>query len=123
MRGSTPFTGSTCRRNAYIAGTCFGGASELGDAGTRRRDRRARQRRSLIASRSGLDFFDPENGELERFVAPEVDLPGNRPNDGKCDRQGRFWYGTMQNNFAPDMSETAVSENSGWLYRIDPDGG
>lgn len=77
----------------------------------------------LIASRSGLDFFDPENGGLERFVAPEVDLPGNRSNDGKCDRQGRFWYGTMQNNFAPDMSETAISENSGWLYRIDPNGG
>ena len=76
----------------------------------------------LIASRSSLDFFDPENGGLERFVAPEVDLPGNRSNDGKCDRQGRFWYGTMQNNFAPDMSERAISENSGWLYRIDPNG-
>ena len=59
---------------------------------------------------------------LSRFVAPEADLPGNRSNDGKCDRQGRFWYGTMQNNFAPDMSEAPITGNSGWLYRVDADG-
>jgi sugar lactone lactonase YvrE len=77
----------------------------------------------LIAAKSGLDFFDPESGARERFVAPEADMPGNRSNDGKCDRQGRFWYGTMQNNFAPDMSEAEMTQNSGWLYRVQPDGG
>jgi sugar lactone lactonase YvrE len=43
---------------------------------------------------------------------PEPDLPGNRFNDGKVDRAGRLWAGTM------DRSE---SEASGSLYRLDPD--
>lgn len=43
---------------------------------------------------------------------PEPELPGNRFNDGKLDRQGRFWAGTM------DRAETA---DSGSLYRLDPD--
>jgi D-xylonolactonase len=44
---------------------------------------------------------------------PEPDLPRNRFNDGKVDRQGRFWAGTM------DRTER---EASGSLYRFDPDG-
>ncbi len=76
----------------------------------------------VIASHSGIDLFDPATGQATRFVAPEADKPQNRSNDGKCDRQGRFWYGTMMNNFAADMSETPITGNSGGLYRIDPDG-
>jgi sugar lactone lactonase YvrE len=75
----------------------------------------------LIASHTGLDFFDPETGERRRFAAPEAAKPKNRSNDGKCDRQGRFWYGTMQNNFAEDMSELPITGASGALYRIDAD--
>lgn len=77
----------------------------------------------LIASHTGIDFFDPATGALERLVAPEAAKPENRSNDGKCDRQGRFWYGTMQNNFAADMSELPITGSSGALYRIDADGG
>jgi sugar lactone lactonase YvrE len=76
----------------------------------------------LAASGSGLDFFDPGSGRFTRFAAPESDLPRNRSNDAKCDRHGRFWYGTMQNNFAPDMSEVPITEHSGWLYRVGPEG-
>lgn len=43
---------------------------------------------------------------------PEPDLPGNRFNDGKVDRQGRFWAGTM---------DRAERGDSGSLYRLDPD--
>jgi xylono-1,5-lactonase len=43
---------------------------------------------------------------------PEPGLPGNRFNDGKIDRAGRFWAGTM------DHTEVAAS---GTLYRIDVD--
>lgn len=42
---------------------------------------------------------------------PEPDLPANRFNDGKVDRAGRFWAGTM------DRTER---EASGSLYRLDP---
>lgn len=76
----------------------------------------------IVASQSGIDFFDPATGALQRFAAPEAARPRNRSNDGKCDRQGRFWYGTMQNNIAEDGSEIPITEESGALYRIDPDG-
>lgn len=71
---------------------------------------------------SRLSFFDAKTGGLTPFVAPEADLPGNRSNDAKCDSAGRLWYGTMQNNFAPDMSEAPISGKKGWLYRIAGDG-
>ncbi|MGH6934513.1 MAG: SMP-30/gluconolactonase/LRE family protein [Dongiaceae bacterium] len=76
----------------------------------------------IIACHTGIDFFDPETGAATRFAEPEKHKPANRSNDGKCDRQGRFWYGTMMNNFAADMSETPITANTGALYRIDPDG-
>ncbi|MEO7679288.1 MAG: SMP-30/gluconolactonase/LRE family protein, partial [Sphingomonas sp.] len=43
---------------------------------------------------------------------PELELPGNRMNDGKADASGAIWCGTM------DMAERA---DSGALYRLDPD--
>ncbi len=76
----------------------------------------------IIATQTGIDFFDPPTGRIQRFVEPEKSKPRNRGNDGKCDRQGRFWYGTMQNNFAPDTSEIPITETSGALYRIEADG-
>ena len=44
---------------------------------------------------------------------PEPHLPGNRMNDGKADRHGAIWCGTM------DMAEQAAR---GTLYRLSPDG-
>ncbi|MFC0203984.1 SMP-30/gluconolactonase/LRE family protein [Novosphingobium soli] len=44
---------------------------------------------------------------------PEPHLPGNRMNDGKADRHGAIWCGTM------DMAE---EQASGSLYRLSPAG-
>ena len=78
------------------------------------------QGRAIIAP-IPASFFDPRPART-RFCAPEKDKPKNRSNDGKCDRQGRFWYGTMMNNIAADTSELPITDHSGGLYRIDPDG-
>jgi len=51
---------------------------------------------------------------LEILDDPEPDRGGNRFNDGKCDRQGRLWAGTMG---ADDWLAP-----TGALYRFDPDG-
>lgn len=59
----------------------------------------------------GIALIDPGAGHFEIIENPEQHLPHNRFNDGKVDRQGRFWAGTM------DDLET---EASGTLYRIDP---
>lgn len=76
----------------------------------------------IVATTTGVDTWDPDTDRHERLVAPEEDLPGNRSNDGKSDRRGRFWFGTMQNNMNPDGTEKPMSANSGSLWRIDGDG-
>ena len=62
---------------------------------------------------AGYDGFVTIDDERVTHVDnPEPDLATNRFNDGKVDRQGRFWAGTM------DRFER---EASGSLYRLDPD--
>jgi sugar lactone lactonase YvrE len=56
----------------------------------------ANDRRLLVALPGRIAFFDPDTATLEPFIAaPQV--PGHRFNDGRVDRQGRFWVGTMHN--------------------------
>ena len=63
----------------------------------------------LTISRAGLDRYSPLTGTRVPIAPIEADVSGNRPNDGKCDRQGRFWFGTM------DDSETGFA---GSLYKV-----
>jgi sugar lactone lactonase YvrE len=66
----------------------------------------------VVALRSGFHFFDPETGAIQAVFAPELDRPQNRFNDGKPDRRGRFWAGTMHDH---------ETDATGALYRLDPD--
>jgi xylono-1,5-lactonase len=66
----------------------------------------------LGGTEDGIAAIDPEGQRFEIIFNPEKDRPGNRFNDGKLDRQGRFWAGTM---------DDAEREDSGTLYRIDDD--
>ncbi len=67
----------------------------------------------VVALRSGFFFFDPADGRFTAIVEPEADHPDNRFNDGKTDRQGRFWAGTL---YDPDETRP-----TGVLYRLDGD--
>ena len=49
----------------------------------------------IAALQNGFAFIDRASGEIKMIEDPEVHLPGNRFNDGKCDPAGRFWAGTM----------------------------
>jgi D-xylonolactonase len=60
----------------------------------------------------GIGTVDLASGRFEIVHNPEADLPDNRFNDGKVDRHGRFWAGSM------DDTEKAAT---GSLYRIEPD--
>jgi L-arabinonolactonase len=67
----------------------------------------------VVALKTGFFFFDPASSRFTPIVEPEADLADNRFNDGKTDRQGRFWAGSLH-----DPDETRPS---GALYRLDPD--
>lgn len=66
----------------------------------------------IAALKSGLAFVNRDSGEVKLLHHPEVHLPENRFNDGKCDPAGRFWVGTMT------LSEKAKAGN---LYMIEQD--
>jgi sugar lactone lactonase YvrE len=53
--------------------------------------------RLLVALPQQIALFDPRDGTLEPFVEPPPMPPEHRFNDGRCDRQGRFWVGSMHN--------------------------
>lgn len=50
---------------------------------------------SIVAGENGVYLMSLETGETEILVPIEADKPENRSNDGKVDRQGGFWIGTM----------------------------
>ena len=66
----------------------------------------------VIARNDGFFSFDPGSGTCLPIACPEPDKPEHRLNDGKCDRRGRYWVGSMH---------TTIREPRGAFYRIDPD--
>lgn len=73
----------------------------------------APENRLVLATPRGFMTCD-ENGRDLRLVAEvEADKPETRMNDGKCDRAGRFWAGTMASD---------AIQGAGSLYRLSPSG-
>jgi len=65
-----------------------------------------------LAPERGLFAWEPGSGATRLLVEVEADRPANRLNDGRCDRAGRFWVGSMHDSqFVPEGS----------LYRIGGD--
>jgi sugar lactone lactonase YvrE len=68
----------------------------------------------VVALRTGFHFLDLDTGAIQPVAQPEPDRSENRFNDGKPDRRGRFWAGSMHD---------PMTAPTGALYRLDPDGG
>lgn len=68
----------------------------------------------VITLRKNFAFFDPVTGAVESLDGIEADQPENRFNDGKVDRQGRYWAGSM--------NEVRIGRPDGGLYRFDRPG-
>jgi L-arabinonolactonase len=66
----------------------------------------------VIALQRGFATFDPESGAVEMINPCEADLPENRFNDGRCDRAGRFWAGSLP--YSEDQPK-------GTLWRLEAD--
>jgi sugar lactone lactonase YvrE len=58
---------------------------------------------------------EPVAASVRKLAAPEFAADGMRFNDGRCDRQGRFWSGTM-------VMDMAAANPAGALYRFDANG-
>lgn len=65
----------------------------------------------VLAVRDGFAALAGD-GTVTSLAQVEHDVPGNRMNDGKCDRHGRLWAGTMAFDEAP---------GAGALYRLETD--
>jgi sugar lactone lactonase YvrE len=66
----------------------------------------------VLAVRDGFAALDTATGQISALADVELDRPGNRMNDGACDRAGRFFAGTKAEDDTP---------GAGALYRLDPD--
>jgi sugar lactone lactonase YvrE len=71
----------------------------------------------VVAVQSGLAVLDPQSGNLDLRLPLDEGRPRNRFNDGKVDRRGRFWAGTMDFDAAPGHG-TLYRLDSGW--RLEP---
>lgn len=67
----------------------------------------------LVALRHGVFHFNSARGRVEHIVAAPYDPTHTRFNDGRVDRQGRFWIGSI---YEPRDRAAAA------LYRLDADG-
>jgi L-arabinonolactonase len=68
----------------------------------------------IAAFESGVALYDPRGGAPKWLARPDAGNAGVRFNDGRVDRQGRFWAGTME--------ETEPRTGRGSLYCIDGNG-
>ena len=62
----------------------------------------------MIALRNGIHALDFTTGRVEFFADAVRDTTLTRYNDGKCDRHGRFWVGTLDDGDCPGAA----------LYRV-----
>lgn len=69
----------------------------------------------LLALASRLAFFRPGDGELRTICEVESGLP-TRCNDGACDRQGRFVFGTMH-----EPADGGAKRAIGSFWRLNAD--
>jgi L-arabinonolactonase len=67
----------------------------------------------LAGLASGLAWFNLRTGATTMLLPVEADLPATRINDGRCDRQGRFVFGTMDQRAA----KSAIAS----FYRLNTD--
>ena len=73
----------------------------------------------ILATNKGLKLFNTSNKNYESVVSIEDQQLLTRSNDGGSDAYGRFWFGTMQNNFDHDGNGIPIKDNIGKLYKVD----
>ena len=73
----------------------------------------------ILATNNGIKLFNTFNNKFESILNIESQQLLSRSNDGASDSLGRFWFGTMQNNFDKNGKSIPINENIGKLYKVD----
>jgi len=69
----------------------------------------------IAAFAEGFALYNPQTKALKWLSQPEAHVAGHRFNDGRVNRQGEFWAGTM-------VEDAAISDTEAALYRLDATG-
>jgi L-arabinonolactonase len=73
----------------------------------------------VLASNNGINLFNTETNIFKKQIDLEDNQLQTRSNDGASDALGRFWFGTMQNNFDINGNSIPITRNMGKLYKVD----
>jgi sugar lactone lactonase YvrE/DNA-binding IclR family transcriptional regulator len=73
----------------------------------------------LVATPGGLMALDLSTRRLTPFCHPEAGRPNVRYNDGKCDRRGRLWVGSMDMGAAANRGHLFCVEGNGSWRQVD----
>jgi L-arabinonolactonase len=67
----------------------------------------------IVATETGFQFYNSTENSFTLIGDPESNKPNNRFNDGRCDRAGRFWAGTMieKGNQIPDAGLYSINQD------------
>jgi len=66
----------------------------------------------LVGTKDGVEEYNYNENKFELKLQIEEDLPNNRLNDAKIDKNGNLWFGTM---------DDTENEESGSFYCLKPD--
>lgn len=68
---------------------------------------------AVVAAADGIYHVDVATGRSRRLLVPPYDQRHYRFNDGRCDRQGRFWVGTLR------LHDSGEPDGAGHFYTWD----
>jgi sugar lactone lactonase YvrE len=79
---------------------------------------------ALVTLASGvyrLDLSSAADHPALALLCVADPIPGNRANEARCDKRGRLWLGSMQNNLDAEGGDLPLERRSGGIYRVDAD--
>ncbi|MFT3906312.1 MAG: SMP-30/gluconolactonase/LRE family protein [Steroidobacteraceae bacterium] len=71
----------------------------------------------ITAFASGIALYDPSRQQVQWLARPDAHLRHLRFNDGRVDRQGRFWTGTLSEDGGNPLRASLYSLTRGELHR------